>query len=423
MQERIGKYRIHKEVGRGASSTVYLAFDEFYNSDVAVKVYEVGLPEDESVFSRKQFLSEASLVGQLSHPHIAAILDAYADADLSYVAMEYVHGGNLLPYTQAGALLPVGDVIEIAFKCSGALDYAFRQGIVHRDIKPGNILIDHGTEIKVADFGAAFIRNSDRTQLLMVGSPSYASPEQMSARTLTHQSDMFSLGVVLYELLTGQRPFQGASPGETMALVMTADPVPPSGLRPELPAALDEIVLRMLRRNRAERHDSWAELALDLARVGRLSTLEKTIPDSEKFTALRRAPLLTQLDDAEIWALARAARWSRVPSQAMLVREAEPGDSLFMLAEGEAKVTVQGRLLNVLHAGESFGELPYIRGRSEPRQATVETSAESMLAEFERSALEALDDGCQLHFARALLGALSDRLSLSNARISRMSAG
>ena len=423
MRQRIGKYRIHQEVGRGASSTVYLAFDEFYNSDVAVKVYDVGLPEDESVFSRKQFLSEASLVGQLSHPHIVAILDAYADADVSYVAMEYVDGGNLLPYTQANALLPVGDVIEIAFKCSGALDYAFRQGIVHRDIKPGNILIDHGTEIKVADFGAAFIRNSDETQLLLVGSPSYASPEQMSGRTLTHQSDMFSLGVVLYELLTGERPFVGASPAEIMALVSTKDPEPPSQLRSELPAALDEIVLRMLRRNRAERHDNWAELALDLARVGHLGSLEKTIPDREKFTALRRAPLLAELNDAEIWALARAAHWSRVPSHAAIVREDEPGESLFLLAGGEAKVTVQGRLLNVLRAGETFGELPYIRGRPEPRQATVETSTESMLAEFERSALEALEDGCQLHFARVLLGALADRLSLSNARISRMSAG
>jgi len=258
---------------------------------------------------------------------------------------------------------------------------------------------------------------------MLVGSPSYASPEQMSGRTLTHQSDMFSLGVVLYELLTGQRPFQGATATETMTLAMTADPVPPSSLRRDLPPALDQIVLRMLRRHRSERHDNWAELALDLAHVGRLSTLEKTIADSEKFTALRRAPLLTPLNDAEIWALARAARWSRVPSQAVIVREDEPGDSLFILAEGEAKVTVQGRLLNVLRAGESFGELPYIRGRTEPRQATIDTSAESMLAEFERSALEALEDACQLHFARVLLGALADRLSLSNARISRMSAG
>jgi serine/threonine protein kinase len=423
MPERIGKYRIQKELGQGASSTVYLAFDDFYNSDIAVKLYQRGLPEDESVYSRKMFLSEASLVGQLSHPHIAAILDAYADDELSYVAMEYVSGGNLLRFVRSDALLPVGDAIEIAFKCCGALDFAFRQGIVHRDIKPANILVEQGTDVKVADFGAAFIRNSDQTQLMAVGSPSYASPEQIGGRTLTHRSDMFSLGVVLYELLTGQKPFVGMNPTETLGKVLSADPVPPSRLRPELPAALDGIVLRMLNKKAAERHDNWAELALELVQAGKFSTFQKAIPDSEKFTSLRRAPLLSELNDAEIWALARAARWSRVPSQTVVVREVESGDSLFLLAHGEAKVTAQGRLLNVLGAGESFGELPYIRGRSDQRQATVETSTESTLAEFERSALVGLSDSCQLHFARALLGTLADRVSLSNARISRMGSG
>ena len=121
MPERIGKYRVQKELGQGGSSVVYLAFDAFYNADIAVKVYMRGLPDDESAYSRKMFLAEASLVGRLSHPHIAAILDAYADDDLSYVAMEYVSGGNLLHFTRPDALLPVQDAVEIAFKCSGAL--------------------------------------------------------------------------------------------------------------------------------------------------------------------------------------------------------------------------------------------------------------------------------------------------------------
>jgi serine/threonine protein kinase len=423
MRERIGKYRIQRELGRGASSKVYLAFDEFSSTEVAVKVYEGGLPEDESMFTRKQFLSEASLVGQLAHPHIASILDAYADEDVSYIAMEYVPGGNLLPRTNAAVLLPVSDVIEIAFKASGALDYAFRQGIVHRDIKPANMLLDHGTEVKLADFGAAFLRNSDRTQIMIVGSPSYASPEQRAGKSLTHQSDMFSLGVVLYELLTGQRPFSSPAPGDPPMRALSKPPEPPSTLQPELPHALDEIVMRMLELDPADRYVSWAELALDLARAGQLSPSQKAIPDSEKFTTLRRAALLAALDDAEIWALARAARWSRVPSQKVIVREDDSGDSLFLLAVGEAKVTAQGRLLNVLHAGESFGELPYIQGQTGVRQASVETSTDSTLAEFERAALEALPDGCQLHFARALLGALAERISLSNARIRRMSAG
>jgi eukaryotic-like serine/threonine-protein kinase len=422
MQRRIGKYRIQRELGRGASSTVYLAFDEFYNSEVAIKVYQGGLPEDESVFTRKQFVNEASLVGRLSHPHIITLLDACADAEVSYVAMEYVPGGNLRRYTTPGSLLPVSDVVEIAFKASGALDYAFRQGIVHRDIKPANMLLDQGTDVKLADFGAAFLRNSDTTQIMRVGSPLYASPEQTAGQTLTHRSDMYSLGVVLYELLTGQRPFSGVSPDEAMVLASREPPPAPSSIRPELPPALDDIVLRMLSVDPADRHESWAELALDLARAGQFSPSQKGFLDSEKFTALRKARLLEALDDGEVWSLVRTAKWRRVPSQYVVVREDEVGDSLFLLAEGEAKVTVQGRLLNVLRAGESFGELPYIRGRPGTRQASVETSTESTLAEFERAALEALPDSCQLHFARALLGALAERLSLSNARITRMSA-
>jgi serine/threonine protein kinase len=421
MQRRIGKYRIQRELGRGASSTVYLAFDEFYNAEVAVKVYQGGLPDDESQFTRKQFVNEASLVGRLSHPHIITLLDAYADADVSYVAMEYVQGGNLRRYTAPGGLLPVSDLIEIAFKASGALDYAFRQGVVHRDIKPANLLLEEGTDVKVADFGAAFLRNSDTTQIMRVGSPLYASPEQLAGQMVTHQSDMFSLGVLLYELLTGQRPFSGVTPEEAMVLAASRPPPPPSSVRPELPRPLDEVVLRMLAIEATDRHDRRGELAVDLARAGQFSLSQKGVPDSEKFTALRRAPLLSGLDDAEVWALVRAGQWSRVPSQRVVIREDEIGDSLFLLAEGEAKVTSQGRLLNVLRAGESFGELPYIRGQAGLRQASVETSTDSMLAEFSREALQSLPDSYQLHFARALLGALAERISLSNARIMRMS--
>jgi serine/threonine protein kinase len=421
MQRRIGKYRIQRELGRGASSTVYLAFDEFYNADVAVKVYQGGLPEDESQFTRKQFVNEASLVGRLSHPHIITLLDAYADADVSYVAMEYVQGGNLRRYTTPGGLLPVSDVIEIAFKASGALDYAFRQGVVHRDIKPANLLLEEGTDVKVADFGAAFLRNSDTTQIMRVGSPLYASPEQLSGQMVTHQSDMFSLGVLLYELLTGQRPFSGVTPEEAMVLAASRPPPPPSSVRTDLPPRLDDVVMRMLAIEPTDRHDSWGELAVDLARAGQFSLSQKEVPDSEKFTSLRRASLLSGLEDAELWALVRAAKWSRVPSQRVVIREDEMGDSLFLLVEGEAKVTSQGRLLNVLRAGESFGELPYIRGQPGLRQASVETSTDSMLAEFSREALVSLPDTYQLHFARALLGALAERISLSNARIMRMS--
>jgi CRP-like cAMP-binding protein len=178
--------------------------------------------------------------------------------------------------------------------------------------------------------------------------------------------------------------------------------------------------MRALQKSPGDRYGNWAEFALDLAKAGRLSQYDKTISDSEKFTALKSRPMLNELDDAEIWEFAAAGTWSRLPSYTTAVREGEPGDSLFLLAEGEAKVTLQGRLLNVLAAGEWFGEQPFIHGHPVPRQATVQTTVDSVLVEFPREKLDALGERCQRRFVKALLRTLADRLALSNARISRM---
>ncbi|HXX10788.1 MAG TPA: serine/threonine-protein kinase [Burkholderiales bacterium] len=415
--ERVGKYQIKRELGKGTRSTVYLAYDEFYGSDVAVKVYDDEGQSPAARVPRAQFLSEAALAGKLSHPHIVTILDAVVEERFSYVAMEYVHGGNLYRFTSPERLLPVADVVEIAFKCCGALDYAYRQGVVHRDIKPANILVARGTDVKVADFGAAFVRDAETTQKLRIGSPSYVAPEQIRDDPLTHQSDMYSLGVVLYELLVGRRPFYAGNMEDLLAMVLGEDPVRPSVWRPELPEELDVVVQRMLCKYPQERYPDWAELALELARIGHLSVYDQAIRDSEKFLALRPAALLTQFSDADLWELTRIGQWRRVPSQTVLLNEGKSGDSLFILARGEAKVTARGRLLNVLRAGECFGEMAYARDQAASRQATVETSTDALVVELTRSALDGLSIGCQLQLNRALLRALADRLELANVRL------
>ncbi len=416
MLERVGKYQVKRELGKGNSSIVYLAYDEFYASDVAIKVYNTDTDGRDSNAFKGQFLSEAALAGKLIHPHIVTILDAVVDDRMSYVAMEYVHGGNLTRYTSAERLLPVADVVEIAFKCCGALDYAYRQGVVHRDIKPANILVARGTEVKVADFGAAFLRDVETTQRMRVGSPSYVAPEQIRDDPLTHQSDMYSLGVLLYELLVGRRPFYGTSTTEILDKVLSEEPVRPTALRSDLPAELDAVVLRMLQKYPAERYPDWAELALDLARIGHLSVYHQVVRDSEKFLSLRHAALLAQFSDAEVWELIQIGQWRRVPSKTVLVGEGGTGDSLFILARGEAKVTVRGRLLNVLRAGDCFGEMAYVRGEAALRQATVETTTDALVIELKRVALDGLSVGCQLQLNRALLRTLADRLEFANLR-------
>jgi serine/threonine protein kinase len=417
--EQIGKFQLIRPLGRGASGTVHLALDTFSGNEVALKVLDPEVIKDPG-FDRTnalQFMNEASLAGKLMHPHIAAILEASVSADAGYIALEYVPGGDLSQYTRPDSLLSQEDAIQIAFKCCGALDYAFRQGIVHRDIKPANILVVSGTNIKVADFGAAYLCKAPETQIDSIGSPLYMSPEQIRGEALGHQSDMFSLGVVLYQLFTGQRPFTASSLEELLAKILNEAPPPPSAQRPGLSADIDRILLQMLAKVPAERYPSWAELALDIARIGRLSVFQSEIPDSEKFVALERVRLLNQLDDAELWELVHAGKWSRVPSRTTIVHEGEAGSSLFFLGSGRVKVTKQGRLLNLVEAGECVGEMSYVKKGGIARQATVAAMEDVLLAEFTMEALDEVSLKCRHHFSLALMHSLVDRLALADARI------
>ena len=222
---QVGKYDIQGLLGKGATGTVYLAKDTFTGKEVALKTIEPEVfrdPEFGTVY-RSQFLNEASLAGKLRHPHIVSILDAVVGEDSGHIAMELVMGGDLSQHAKPGTLLPVADVLQIGFKCCGALDYAAKEGIVHRDIKPANIMIAGGTEIKIADFGAALLKKSQVVQTAALGSPYYMSPEQIEGKPLTFHSDMYSLGVVLYELLTGTRPFLAENIDALIAKILKSD--------------------------------------------------------------------------------------------------------------------------------------------------------------------------------------------------------
>jgi len=420
---RLGKFELRKVLGKGASGTVYLALDTFTGQDVALKVLEpelVAAPEFDQTHTQ-QFMNEASLAGRIFHPHIATILEAAVDERSGgYIAIEYVPGGDLSQFTSPERLLSVEDAIEVAFKCCGALDYAFRQGIVHRDIKPANIMVASGTHIKVADFGAAFLHKAQEAEAALIGSPFYMSPEQIAAQPLDFHSDMFALGVVLYELFTGQRPFGGQNVLELFDSIRNKDPIAPSALRPGIGNGMDRILFQMLGKSPGERYPTWADLALDLADVGRLSVYQKAVPDREKYVALRKNAILERLNDAEIWEMVHAGRWTRVPAQTVIVREDEPGVSLFFLGSGNVKVTKQGRLLNVLQTGEYFGEMAFIKAGAIPRQATAEAITDVLLAEFESAGIQQVSTNCQLQLTTALLHSLVDRLALTNERLTRV---
>ena len=423
MLQKIGKYQLLSELGKGATSAVFLAVDSFANRKVAIKVVQrdvLGDREHGKRF-RKLFLTEASLAGKLSHPHIAAIYDAVADEEGSYIVMEYVEGGTLEQHTKIDNLLPINKIIEITFKCCKALDYAHRHGVIHRDIKPANILLSRDTDIKITDFGAALTSAVETTQVTGIGSPAYMSPEQVQEQQLTHQTDIFSLGVVMYQLLTGSLPFKATNNYSMVFQIINVDPPPPSIFRPETPASVDLIVKRALQKRPENRYQTWEELAQDLVRVfNNLQTPEQPVPDTEKFNTLRRLEFFRNFTDVDLWQVLHISSWNRISPDTTLIREGETGTSFFILSAGEVKVTKNERLLTVLKAGECFGEMAYLGRRQFKRSASVASVTEITVIEIKADALNGATESCRHQFTAAFLELLVTRLEAADVRLAEL---
>jgi serine/threonine protein kinase len=264
--ERLGKFEIKRRLGRGATSHVFQAFDPFRDHDVAIKVLDPSVFEESESdnMAKTGFMVEASLVGKLDHPHIARIFDVVAEAKNHYVVMEYVDGGTLEKYCQPGSLMDVDSAVDVIFKCGKALEYVSQIGLVHRDIKPANILLAGDTDVKLTDFGAAQSRNVSSSHHIKVGSPYFMSPEQIEDGAIDFRSDIYSLAVVLYQLLTGKRVFEASSMGGLLKMISSIPPDPPSRYVPGLPKRLDEVVMRALEKRPGDRHASWGKFLEEL---------------------------------------------------------------------------------------------------------------------------------------------------------------
>jgi serine/threonine protein kinase len=421
--DRIGKYQIIKELGRGATSAVYLAKDAFAGREVAIKLVRADALGDKDHGRRfhKLFLAEASLAGKLSHPHLVAIYDAVSDEDGSYLVMEYVAGGTLEPHTQPARLLTINTIVEIIFKCCKALDYAHRHGIIHRDIKPANILLTSETDIKISDFGAALSITAETTQVSGIGSPAYMSPEQLQEMTLNHQTDIFSLGVVMYQLLTGALPFKSTNNYSMVYQIINVDPPPASLLRPDTPAAVDAVVKRALEKDIARRFQTWDEFSDALANMfGNLQKPEEIVPETEKFNILRNLEFFKPFPDVDLWQVLRISTWVRHAAGSPVVREGEVGTEFFILATGEVKITKQDKLLNILRAGECFGEMAYLGRRAFQRTASVTAVNDITVIGISAEALAQATEGCKHAFNAAFLELLVGRLEAANSRLSQL---
>ena len=423
MKKKLGKYELIKKLGEGATSTVYLGHDPFAQRDVAIKVASPGIlrdPEKGKLYSNL-FLNEASLIGKLNHPHIVQIYDAVVTEDICYIVMEYVDGGTLDAHAEPGKLLPVDRVVELVFKCTRALDFAYRLGITHRDIKPANILLAGESDIKISDFGAAITNaRGDRTLVSGIGSPAYMSPQQVQEQFLDHRTDIYSLGVVMHQLLTGELPFVAGNNYNMVYQIVNGTPARPSAQRPGLPTVLDDIVGRAMAREVNDRYPTWQAFAQDLAqavRNGQLKAPRSEFPDTEKFATLRALPFFVDFTDVEIWEALRFADWQHVAPGTTIMRDGEPGNFFCFVAEGELTVSKNGIKLDTLSNGDCFGEMAVISRHGNIRSADVTAESAASIVTIRGEALEKASESCRMHFYQGFLDVLATRLSLSNQRL------
>lgn len=263
----LGRYEVVSELGKGAMGTVYLGRDPKINRDVAIKTMALSKEFEASELEdvKARFFHEAEIAGMLNHPNIVTIFDAGDEHDLAYIAMEYLNGVDLVPYTRQAGMLPLTTTLRIIAKVAEALQYAHENGVIHRDIKPANIMILKNRAVKVTDFGIAHINDSSKTKAgSVLGTPSYMSPEQLSGKTLDGRSDIFSLGVMLYEMVTGTRPFRAESISKLMLKIAKEPHVDPRERNPELPDRVAELINHMLAKKADQRIGSAGEVLEEL---------------------------------------------------------------------------------------------------------------------------------------------------------------
>jgi len=410
--ERIGKYYVVHEVGRGSTGTVYLSHDPFYGRDVAIKLYHsTGADDAESRNARRMFMGEAHMIGKLQHPNIVPIFDAGEEEGRRYVVTEHIHAARTLSaYCRPGSLLPVDQVVQIIYKCAKALHYAHSRGVVHRDIKPSNILLTQDGDVRIVDFGIALVSDSEISRLEGVaGSPAYMSPEQVQGHALDPRSDLYSLGAVMYEMLCGQRPFRAGALGKLLRQVVQSAPEPLRDVRPELPEELEAIVMRALQKAPDDRHRNCAELAAELTRVHqKLRSMQPGFDDEERFAVLRKLRFFHDFSHAEIREVMRAGCWIECQPDEAILRPGDIDDRFYVVVSGKVRVNRGTDVVGHVETGGCFGEAAFAEGS---RRDTVITSEGPVtLLKVTATLLEQASIACQLRFNKVFLRELIERL-------------
>jgi len=415
LPDDIGNYRITRMLGRGATSYVYLGVDKDTLKLVAIKKIR---PECTIGLQHKMFAVEASLCGKLKHPNIVSLIEANTgDPNNAYIVMEYIEGESLENFSTPDRLLPVETVLDVVRQAAEALNYAFQVGVIHRDVKPANILMRQDGLVKLSDFGCALLFNSDTTQITGAGSLSFMSPEQITGVTLNHQSDIYSMGAVLYRLLTGHNTFNAADNYAAINQILNHPPIPIETRRADLPKELCRIVERALQKNLEDRYLDWKEFLSDLYAVSGIMRDASPVEDQTKFELMSHCAFFKDFLTVEIWEVLHASLWRIFEHNEQIIKDGEHGFSFYIILEGSVVVSKKQRMLNVVHAGDCVGENACLYKGNPIRGATVTAQGKVTALEISKDRLDAFSKDVCIRMDRAFLRSLNEKLSVSNSRV------
>ena len=414
------RFTMKKELGKGATGVVYLAYDNFLQKDVALKLTQLNLFEDDEdgARNRRMWLNETKLAGKLTHPFIVQVIEYGNSDEFDYLVMEYVSGGTLKQFTTPDNLLPLDRLIDIIYKVCNALDYANQMGVLHRDIKPSNILLGDDNSVKISDFGAAFLLNSDLTQVDTVGTLPFMAPEHFKQSRPTIQSDIYAVGVMAYQLLTGTLPFNANSKDAIIYQKLHGEAVPLEKRRQDIPQPLRFAVHRAMHPDKDHRYTSWKEFCDDLSSaIPQLTRPTEARFDSSLFDNIRHLPFFAKFSDIEVWETVGISRWQQRKPDEHIVQEGEVSSSFYIIIGGDATVTKSDVELSRLSRGDCFGEIAYLDEIRHIRLATVTASSAITLIEIHGDSLLQASDRLQSCFAKAFLNLMVARLAAANRRM------
>ena len=405
---------------------VYIGYDPFHGRDAAIKVCRLspGIDEETARVARKMFFNEAHTAGVLDHPNITRVLDAGEENDEPYLVMEYVDGGQTLEsYCKPERLLPLTTVAQVVFRCAKALDYAHRRGVIHRDIKPSNLMLTDDGSVKIGDFGVAQLPMDEATHVMgIMGSPLYMSPEQLHDEQLTGRTDLYSLGVVMFELLSGEQPFSAANFTQLVRKIVNEDPPSLATIRPDLPESVVDIVERALTKDPDDRYQTGSDFASDLvAAFPTLAGGPAEQPDADKLLMARKIPLFNDFSDDELEEVLRVGAWEKYGPGESIIKEGLDDYSFCILITGDVVVKKRSQDLTTLKAGDCFGEMGYL-ARSR-RTASIFALNDVRILRINETQMDQALDCVQARFNKVFLKTLVRRLEKTSDELTNQGAG